>query len=403
MPKFLRKDIGGLAPDASELYYTILINNNNVDASSNATGPVPLKFNETRSNPYVGCAGDYFMSVISYQLDTIDVPLFIWDAVPGAKGTGAINKSSYWVTIVDEGSGTAYHVNATWNPQDKTAQLPPVPVPNDYNNYPYYYAYTYDWVIARFNDAIAIAYSNAGGTNSAPFIVLDPSTKIVSVVADATEFDSTGPTYSLYFNTELYSLFSSITAIRTNESTTHATYGFYNMDYLIQFNINPDSSNLKIVYTDFTSVPPSGGYNAIYNNSEYSPFPYWNPVESIVFTAQQLTLVPELIMEPTNYGEASNTNSNSDTNYILAEYATPLKYGAEYQPNIFYQPTSEFKLVELYGEDALSSLSIQVFWKDTFGSLHQLLLEPGGQAYIKLLFRKKSYYVGLAGEDEDNK
>jgi hypothetical protein len=398
MPKFLRKDVGGLAPDASELYYTILINNNNVDASSNASGPIPLKFNETRSNPYVGCAGDYFMSVISYQLDTIDVPLFIWDAVPGAKTTPALGKSSYWVTIVDENTGTAYQVNASWIPQDKTAPFPPVPIPNNYNNYPFYYAYTYDHVIGLFNTAISSAYSNAGGTSYAPFIVLDSNTRSVSIVGSQSEFQTPSPAYSLYFNTELYSLFSSTTAVRTNEASIKTTYGYYNMDYQIQFTLNPDGSNLKTVYTDFTSVPPSGGYNAVYNDSEYSPFPYWNPVESIVFTAQQLTLVPELIMEPTNYGEASNTNSNTDTNYILAEYATPLKTGAEYQPNIFYQPTSEFKLVELYGEEALNSLSIQVFWKDTFGSLHQLLLEPGGQAYIKLLFRKKSYYVGLAKE-----
>jgi hypothetical protein len=387
MPKFLRNDVGGLPPDPTELFYTILIKNNNINDTNQAG--VPLRFQETRSNPYLNNAADYYMSVVAYEVDSQSLPVFICDAVPG--NTANVNRTPYFVTITDNGFLYSKEM-VSWQPQDVTAPVPPLPVPANYSTYPYYYAYTFQHFINLVNDAIVSAYTGIGGTSYPPYLQIRDNQ--ISVVASVAEFATSSPTYFLNFNTELYELFSSLVAIQPPSPIT------LNMEYQLQFIAYPDNSNVQTVYTDFTTVPPSLGYQAIFNNCEYSPLPYWNPIESIVFTTQQLTVVPELIAQPTLYGTTNSqfVLTNADTYYVLADYAANLITGTEYKSTIAYEPTSEFHLVDLYGEQELNSISIDVFWKDKFGILHQMFLEVGGTAYIKILFRKKAFY-----DNSDNK
>jgi len=381
MPKFLRNDVGGLPPDPTELFYTILIKNNNINDTNQAG--VPLRFQETRSNPYLNNAADYYMSVVAYEVDSQSLPVFICEAIPG--NSINVNRTPYYITVSDN-NGNISKDSIFWIPEDQTVPVPPLPVPADYSNYPYYYAYTFQHFLNLVNQSIISAYTGIGGTSNAPFLILRDNQ--ISLVASVAEFETSNPTYYLNFNTELFELFSSLTAIQP------ANPPALNMDYQLQFIAYPDNSNVDTVYTNFSTVPPSVGYQAVFNNCEYSPLPFWNPIDSIVFTTQQLTVVPELIAQPTLYGTNNSQYilTNADTYYVLADYAANLITGTEYKSTIAYEPTSEFHLVDLYGEQQLNSISIDVFWKDKFGILHQMFLEVGGTAYIKILFRKKAFY-----------
>jgi len=383
----LQNEVGGLPPNPNELYYNILIKNNNVGSvSSNFSAPaIPVVFQESRSNPYINPANEYYMSVVSFEIDTQSIPVFICDAIPGS-----LNRTDtpYAITVQAGSSALPPATFVVWDPEDVTAPLPPVPVPNDYDNYAYYYSYTFQHFITRINLAIGVAYTAAGGTAEQPFLVLNDNQ--VSLVASVSEFSSVGspPAFTLYFNTTLFYLFSSLTA--------QNVYDPLNLEanFKMTFYAYPDNSNVKPINRDLSTVPPSNPYDAIFNNCEYSPFPYWNPVDSIVFQTQQLTIVPELIAKPVLYGpnNQENIGTNADTYYVLTDYSTPLINGTEYKPSISYVPLAEFRLAELYGEGALNSIYIEVYWKDKFGVLHPLLLEVGGTAYIKIMFRKKTFY-----------
>ena len=379
----MRTDVGGLPPSPNELYYNILIKNNNV-ATGLSNAAIPIIFQETRSNPYINPANDYYMSVVSFEVDTQAIPAFICDAVPDSTDR---NQTIYAVSV-QAGTDTPITVYITWSPEDTTASLPPVPVPNDYNSYPYYYLYTFQHLFDLINAAISSAYSLAGGTDKPPFLVL--SNNQVSLVASVSDFatNSSPSVFTLYFNTPLFNLFSSLDAQNVYVPTNLAA------NYQMVFYAYPDNSNVLPVYTNLSTTPPSVPYNAIYNNCEYSPFPMWNPVDSIVFQTQQLTVVPELIAKPVTYGptDQQNVGVNADTYYVLADYSSPLILGTEYKPSISYVPLAEFRLAELYGEEELNSIAINVSWKDKFGVLYPLLLEVGGTAYIKIMFRKKTYY-----------
>ena len=379
----MRTDVGGLPPSPNELYYNILIKNNNV-ATGISSPAIPINFQETRSNPYINPANDYYMSVVSFEVDTQAIPAFICDAVPGSNSVA----QTIYAVSVQAGTATPVTVYISWTPEDSTAAQPPTPVPTDYNAYPYYYMYTFQHLFDLINAAISSAYGLATGTGKPPFLVL--SNNQVSLVASVAEFATTSSpsAFTLYFNTPLFNLFSSLDAQNVYIPANLAA------NYKMVFYAYPDNSNVLPVYTNLSTTPPSVPYNAIYNNCEYSPFPYWNPVDSIVFQTQQLTVVPELIAKPVTYGpdDQQNVGVNADTYYVLADYSSPLLIGTEYKPSISYVPLAEFRLAELYGEEELNSISINVSWKDKFGVLYPLLLEVGGTAYIKIMFRKKTFY-----------
>jgi hypothetical protein len=386
MPLFPRNSVGGLAPDANELYYDILIKNNAAayqPGVGTSLPPVRLSFQETRSNPYLSNPSDYYMAVVSFELDTQSLPVFVCDTIPGSNN---VNDTIYAVTL-DDGAGTYITRYIVWSPEDLNAVVPPTPVPANYNDYPYYYSYSYTWFINLVNSALATAYSTIGGVSRAPFIIFENG--LISIVGSVTQFDSSAPVYKIYFNTALYELFSSFTYKYEGNANS-----ILEMNYQVIFNANPSGDNVKTVYSNLATTPPSGGYLAIYNSSEYSPLPYWNPVDSIIFTTQQMPVVPELIAKPTLYGSESVqfTGVNANTYYVLADYAAPLYSGTEYRPNISYVPLAEYRLVDLYGEESLNALQIDVYWKDAFGTLHPFLLQVNGSAYIKIMFRKKTFY-----------
>ena len=58
---------------ASRLYYDIMLSNLN---STTSASPI-ITFNETRSNPFVYCPENYFLSIIRFSLDTCSLPIWV--------------------------------------------------------------------------------------------------------------------------------------------------------------------------------------------------------------------------------------------------------------------------------------------------------------------------------------
>ena len=409
MPYYLDDTI-----EPSEIYYNILIKNNitGFDKDGNPipiASSVPLVFDETRSIPYVYHPSKYYMSVLSFEMDTQSIPTFIVEPIPQAID---IHKTIYYVTITDANDVPIVngHQNIIWVPEDLSAPIPPSPVPDNFNEYPYYFGYTYSYFIELVNKAMAVACSGHTPVINHP-PVLQLNNGIVSLVASAQSalqrsfltnelgqcVDVNGAPnpagHKLFFNSELYYYFSSLKAIERNEPLNGVQL---NANFQLILNINPSGTNYKQVRTDLTDVTaPFAHYDAVVSTCEYPPIPFWNPVDSIVFTTNHLNVVPELIAENAVTGVAATSAaaSNAEAYYILTDYAAPLYTGTEYKPNIFFQPQAEYRLSDLYGDNPVYQLVLNVYWKDKYGSLHTFLLESGGTASLKVLFRKKVFYL----------
>jgi hypothetical protein len=403
--------------DPSQKYYNILVKNNNTgyDKDGNPTtekGAVELTFEQTRTIPYLYNPRDFFMSIVAFEMDTQSVPVFIADPIVGQTD---VNKLVYTITMEyspdASGNHTVVQQNVTWFPEDQSATVPTGNVPDAYNMDPYYYAYTYQHLINVINATLQDMWTTLGspfsGSNeSSIFLTLENN--MVSLYANRFLFqtDSTGLPISatggsnnkyikLYFNSELFNLFSAFEAIKQPQPLQFLTpsASLLNTNYQLLFPRDTSCKNSKYINTVFTTIPPSNADSMVINHSEYSPLPYWNPIDKIVFTTAQLPVVPQLIAASSNYYSGTqNSSTNADVQYILCDFTAQLKTGTEYKPNISYVPPAEYVLSELYSDKELYSISIFVNWKDKFGDLHPFYLEPGGTALLKIMFRKKEFY-----------
>ena len=403
--------------DPSQKYYNILVKNNNTGfdkdgVATTKTGAVELAFEQTRTIPYIYNPRDFFMSVVAFEMDTQSVPVFIADPIVGQTD---VNKLVYTITMEYSPPALAPHVvvqrNVIWFPEDASATVPTGLVPDAYNMDPYYYAYTYQHLISVINANLQIVWDAigspvVGGNNTSIFLTLENNmvvlhannatcrTNSLGVPVNSTDVDA-AVYVKLYFNSELYNLFSSLEAIKQPQPLAFSTptASYLNTNYQLIFPRETSCKNEETIRTNFTTVPPSISHLVITNKSEYSPLPYWNPIDKIVFTTAQLPVVPQLIAAASNYYSGSqNSSTNADTQYILCDFSAQLKTGTEYKPNISYVPPAEYVLAELYSDKELYSISIFVYWKDKFGDLHPFYLEPGGTALLKIMFRKKEFY-----------
>jgi hypothetical protein len=386
--------IGGIT-NSSTLYYNILIKNNNTgfDEQGNPitiNNSVPLIFDETRSNPYIVNPYKYYMSVINFQVDSQSLPILIAEPIVGSNN---IYDTIYWITITDNDNAELAHVNIQWIPDDLSVPEPIPPVQSNYTSNPYYYCYSYGYFLGLINKTISNAMADNSIAGNPPFLTLNNG--IFSITADeatwSTDISGNTSSYKLFFNTELYYLFSSLTALKNKEPLNNVAET-KNANYQLLFNKNPSGSNYVPVYTDLTTVPLVSDYNGIVSTCEYSPVPYWNPVDSIVFKVSNLYITPELISANTAYGTADGKPpTNADQYYILADYAASFIGDDTYQPNIMYEPIAEYILSDLTGRGEIRQLQITTSWKDKNGVLHVMNLESGGTASIKIMFRRKDF------------
>ena len=279
------------------IYYDVLISNFN----STTGNPIPIYFNENRTNPIIESTGEYDMSIIRFQVDTPDLPVFI----PVIKPFQNLNNlTNYVITLTIKPAtlpngvtvNTKTYIsqaNVIWITQDSTAPVPPPPslVAGGYqsNVGDYYYCYSYQHFQSLIQTALVRAFKylqttlvvagyGVGAVNkelldlSAPLFNWDSSTSCAVINTPLFKADNSSPAFlsrylnafssltnnangvKMYFNSPLFQLFTSFNADfkgQSNTFTTTATgQGYYQ-------NPNPDPINFPDL--TYSSIPiPSG-------------------------------------------------------------------------------------------------------------------------------------------------
>lgn len=368
------------------VYYTLdLINN-----SSTESLPLPpLTFNEIRNSPYLGASENYFLSVVRFSVMTPNLPVFIPQVQLAQTDP---NKLKYSFTM-------SYNVGATtieyrqfinyinYN-QDQPLPAPPLTVQDLTSEY--YYVYSYQQWTEMLNAALVACFNGlnaavvaAGGTlpsTHPPFIELDPQGISYILNADELGYARTlANPIKLFCNGVLQTLLSMFQFTRFGYAPT-ITNG-KNAQFLIY---NNNDSNILILPT----------YNAIQMYAEGSTAALMNPIQSIVFQTSLVPVSPENVSQPKVFGADTrlfSSGNNSNLSNVITDFQISVTPDNRYQPDITYSPTGEYRLIDLYGAAPLSSLDLNVSWKDNFGGLHPLYLAPGASANLKILFRRKDF------------
>ena len=374
-----------------KIYYDIQISNiDDID-----TLPPVLNFIETRNNPFLYESDKYYMSIIRFSLETPNLPVFIPTIQPSPNTD--INLTIYsvtlqWINPLDTSQIFTSQQFITYVPQSNIATLPPNPTQTDnglqYNTTGYYNIYNYQYFIYLINNAFTLAYQqlltqvtdaelNLPSSYS-PILSWDTSNNTAILNCDVTGYSTTSTNYiKIFFNTALAQLFSSFPVRITAASSylglnTQIITDSYNNSNIIQY------------------PPYNPTYDAIQVFQEFSTISLWSPVTSIVFTSNTLPIVSNQVSTPIIYNNGNQLGSNGNNALISQVITDFISNEGTYKPNLVYEPSAQYRYIELLSNRPLNTFDLQVYWKDRQGVLIPFYLSSGCTATIKVLFTKKN-------------
>ena len=376
------------------VYYDVTITN----LETLDKNPPILYFNETRNTPFVFDPESYYLSIVRFTLDTPTLPVFIPLIQPNQ---GDVNLTIYSVTLSWTNPVAPFQ---TFNQQTFIEFIPQatftsVPSPPNQtsdklqnNQTGYYEILNYQYWLLLINNAFAtcIAGLNAqvAGAGLAlpvyhfpPSMAWDTTQNIAILTTEQTAFDPSLPSHiEIYMNAPLYQLFSSFPAI------------IKGVDVVAGKNIQIIANGFggaTIVQFPPVVVAPAVQYPSYQIVQEYSTIALWTPITSIVFTSNTLPIVPSNVSTPllfVNGAIFNNGGNNSNVSRVVTDFVSD---SGVYKPNIVYNPTAQYRLVNLVGNTPIYNLDLNVYWKSRTGALQPFRLSSGSSATIKILFTRK--------------
>jgi diketogulonate reductase-like aldo/keto reductase len=230
------------------------------------------------------------------------------------------------------------------------------------------------------------------------FHTIPKSTKQERIVENANVFDLNSAflpyqAVNIYFNAPLYGLFSSFPA-------RYLGYGQpFGKDFRILVT-DIGGTNISPLIPPQVAPPPLPApqvfvnYLAIATFQETSTTSAITPIQAIVFTSTTLPVQASQVSTPVvlqNNQQLGFAGNNAASANIITDLISDTGI---YQPNLVYLPSSQYRLVTLYGNSPLSNLDISVFYRLRNGSLVPFRLQSGGTLSMKISFLKKATYYG---------
>lgn len=362
--------------ESPEVFYLdVQVSNINSDGQLTST---LAEYNQSRILPYLFNPEKYYGSIVQFNLTNTDAPILNMPIIPNQ---GNVNASIYQIYLTY--GNTTIGETVIFIPQSKVAPIPPAPNQTSDglqdNQFFYYSIYNYSYFAFLVNNALSTAWTQLKTLyplipdEPAPYIKFDPTTNLFSIYSPNNIFnqDFASPVV-IYFNGPLYTLFS----------------------YFPAYTVNLNSLVLQqIVINTNNSVVDSVGTNIL--TQETPSINLFSQIISICITSQFLPVIRSQIFKPSIY-YAGNTesfqNNNSQTQNILLEYSLTDNI---YYKNIVYNPTAQYRIFELTGENPLFNLDFKFWYRTVFGNLEPIYLNSGTYLSLKIGFFRKDYYKKL--------
>jgi len=362
--------------ESPEVFYLdVQVSNINTDGQLTST---LAEYNQSRLLPYLFCPEKYYGSIVQFNLTNTDAPIL---NVPIVPNQGNINTSIYQVYL--KYSNITVASNVVFIPQNKTAPLPPPPNQTSNglqdNQFFYYSIYNYSYFAFLVNNALSTAWTQlkvlvpALPDEPAPYIKFDPTTNLFSLYTQNNLFnqDFASPVV-IYFNGPLYTLFSYFSA--------------YTVD------LNGLAVQQIVINTNNSIIDSTTDINTLIQ--EAPSINLFSQIISICITSQFLPVIRSQIFNPQICygGVIQPLNNNSQSQNILLEYSLPDNI---YSKNIVYNPTAQYRVFELTGENPLFNLDFKFWYRTVFGDLEPVYLNSGTYLSLKIGFFRKDYYKKL--------
>jgi len=378
------------------VYYNVTINGPTYQLNS-GNGPTATtnycQYNVDLGYPILPKMEDYYASVIRFSLPASCLPLTIPDIAIYQQypNQTLLNTDpnftvySFWFNF----GSSYYRGTAEWIAQDSTQLTPLAPSNNNGRQVisPYYYCYSYQWMLYLWNTAIAnawallyAAHSSVGSTP--PFILYTPTTQLFSLIVP-------------------YSMITTGTAMITNSPTINYIQGIPNQiiptpsanSFADQqgpvYEFAFLATNLQTLGYALPGTTVSTPPTYLQLNSEYICSEYWPVLNGIVLTSPTL----KINYESLNQGYSNQTSAIPSFIPILQDYIVNLDNPNDPRSIIIYNATI-YRLVDLTSNQPLNKISINAYWTDSYNNLYPITLSNGEQASFKLMFVRKDAIKG---------
>jgi hypothetical protein len=186
----------------------------------------------------------------------------------------------------------------------------------------------------------------------------------------------------IYFNPPLFALFNSFPAYNFGTGASVSLGRNYQM-------LIADFTGVNTILLPTNPTPPATQTIWTQMFQEFSTIDTWSPVASIVFTSNTIPIISNQLSAPLvfNNGQSSSgIGNNANFAQIITDMTTNQQV---FKPNVLYNPTAEYRRIDMTGNTPLTNIDINVYWRDKLGQLIPFTLASGATASVKFLFERK--------------
>ncbi len=404
LKKQLGKQTVTVSHESDHVYVNCVMYNDTTDS-------VPMKFEQTFTQPIIKNAQDYHLAIVRFDIPGADTPIiYPW---PG---------------------DDFYSITLSYSGDDYQAYIELIPTSSSADA-----VWQYQQFINMMNVAFqtcfdALIADHAGVASVAPYATFDPATQLISLNFQ-TEYESLP--IDTYFNFNLSQLFNSydtfvtfapgpnlkeVNIIVRDEKDNHITIEDSVTLATTETKASPAVTSVALFTADLVGSVVSGAgvpfgtivssfedtsnitlSNAVTVNGtndltylkqlpgyrmtqSYSTLFFWNSLQSIAFITKSLPVRNELI-NPISVSEGSSTADG--TRLILNDFEpvnSPLSAG-NFRSYFQYQP-STYRWTDMVGSSDVSIVDFSIYWTDNPGNFYPMSLDPNESFTVKLMFRK---------------
>jgi hypothetical protein len=120
-----------------------------------------------------------------------------------------------------------------------------------------------------------------------------------------------------------------------------------------------------------------------------------NPITELVFSTALFPVIPAQTSPAIDFGKSSTLNSaagSNDITHVITDFVVPVSQDNQYRPQVTYEPSGEYRMIDMIGDSGIRQIDINVSWKDKYGKAHPFMIAEGAWASIKIMFRRRDYY-----------
>lgn len=274
--------------------------------------------------------------------------------------SGGINTTPMTFYLVR--AGTTYAQSVVWTPEYTDQAVPTSYSPQDLSTRYYYYSSVAS-LLKCFNTALAAASTSAGATNPA-VVTYDPASGLFSILYPSTDFGSTAATPCV---------------LKWNQATAQ---------FLSNFAGQTAASIFAPSIPTTTNYLANNGINYIQLLQECPNITAWDSMGAITMTTDLGIVQEDVATSMTSFVGSSTTQSPQITD-ILCDSGVGTLAGGTRSGIVEYLPQSTFRWINLRTTQ-FTGFNLFLSWTTKGGAIFPLVLPPGTQATVKIVFRHRS-------------